>query len=243
MGISKEKAFPRGGFSTQSKKPTKSFGDNSKLKDKELFSTYETKTIKKKKTEKAKKKSKSTDESSDALKVKSVEPLTYEKLSDGFRTLARISEVRELELKLSLPGRLVAHVPITKISNPYNEALKRVTEDQDEDFDLKPLNELFQQGQLVSCCIVKVTKDPENEFFYKVTASLNPSQVNENFFNGQVIMASVKSEEDHGYSMDVGRSHLKAFLPMRKSGKSKLFVGKLNFSLLKLRKVLHKKTI
>ena len=38
-------------------------------------------------------------------------------------------------------------------------------------------------------------------------------------------MASVKSIEDHGYIMDVGKSHLKAFLPLKKAKMSPPSLG------------------
>jgi hypothetical protein len=45
-----------------------------------------------------------------------VDTLTYDDLSEGFPLLACVSAVKDLELKLSLPGRLTATVPITQIS-------------------------------------------------------------------------------------------------------------------------------
>ena len=38
-------------------------------------------------------------------------------------------------------------------------------------------------------------------------------------------MAAVKSIEDHGYIMDVGKSSLKAFLSMKKAGNQKVMLG------------------
>ena len=148
-------------------------------------------------------------------------------MSEGLKVLGRISEIRDLELKLSLPGRLVAFVPITKISSSYTEALKKITESPDvsiEALGVKTLQEVFHEGQLVVCSVVSVEKG-ENDF-YKVTASLNPTQVNENLkiVKGSVVMSAIKSIEDHGYMCDVGKSSLKAFLPVKKTP-SKLSIG------------------
>lgn len=43
---------------------------------------------------------------------------------------------------------------------PYTDALKRVAEGEndDDDYDVKPLSAMFRQGQLVVCSIVEVEK-------------------------------------------------------------------------------------
>ena len=161
MGIATDKAFPRGGFS----KTKKSESDQDTVKkvvkpkkDKELFSTEIVQDAKAKKKKNSKKEKKNKENEDDVLRVKTVEPLTYDKLTEGFKTLARISEIKDLDLKLSLPGRLVAWVPILQISTSYTEALKKVAEDANQagNLGIRPLNEMFQPGQLVSCSIVKV---------------------------------------------------------------------------------------
>jgi hypothetical protein len=134
MGISKEKAFPRGGLPTKKAIGVQS-SEGAKVrkftkKDRDLFSTQPiVENDKKAKKNKKNKKKKSDDPDDDnVLNVKSVDPLTYDRLIDGLKVLGRISEIRDLEVKLSLPGRLVATVPITKMSTPYTEALRKVAE-------------------------------------------------------------------------------------------------------------------
>ena len=160
MGIATDKAFPRGGFSVAKKSQNDQGIKKSKPKrEKELFSTEIAVQDGKTKAKKNKKKGDKKDlELDDSLRVKTVEPLTYDKLTEGFKTLARISEIRDLDLKLSLPGRLVAWVPILQISNSYTDALKKVSENPEisETLGIRPLTEMFQQGQLISCSIVKV---------------------------------------------------------------------------------------
>ncbi len=138
MGIAKEKAFPRGGLpskptSTSLSPATATPGKVVKKKDRDLFSTkpaiQPSASKKKNKSKKAKKSGQNKDD--DILDIKSLDPLTYDKLNEGLKVMARISEVRDLELKLSLPGRLVASVPITQISNSYTNGLKKITENPD----------------------------------------------------------------------------------------------------------------
>ena len=228
MGIATDKAFPRGGFVRKEKsEDTITTVKSSKpKKERDLFSTEIIQDGKqKKKKNKNKKGDKKNQEFDDSLRVKTVEPLTYDKLTEGFKTLARISEIGDLDLKLSLPGRLVAWIPILQISSTYTDALKKVAENPEkaENLGIRPLKEMFKEGQLVSSSITKVEKDSENGF-YKVTATLNPTFVNDNntIEQGNIVMASVKSVEDHGFIMDVGKSHLKAFLPLKKIKKGEV---------------------
>lgn len=93
-------------------------------------------------------------------------------LSEGMKVLSRIQEVREMDLLLSLPGRIQAVVPITNISTPYSNLLNKLA--QDEDVEAKGLKEMLKEGELFPCCIKEVTNDGS----FKVTASLNPADVN-----------------------------------------------------------------
>jgi rRNA biogenesis protein RRP5 len=94
-----------------------------------------------------------------------------------------------------------------------------------EELGLRPLNAIFQVGQLVTCAIVDVDK-AENDF-YKVTATLDPLTVNEDLIvrKNAIVMAAVKSVEDHGFVMDIGKANLKAFLPVKKADKIQPTLG------------------
>ena len=96
---------------------------------------------------------------------------------------------------------------------------------QADEIGIQTLETTFKVGQLVICSIVSVEKS-DNDFF-KVQASLNPELVNENLIlsKNSLLTASVKSVEDHGYVMDIGKSNMKAFLPLKKSGKTPPSVG------------------
>ena len=93
-------------------------------------------------------------------------------LTEGMQVLSRVQEVRELDVLLSLPGRIQAYVPITNISTPYTNLLNRLAED--EEVDAKGLKEILMEGELFPCSIKEVTNDGS----FKVTASLNPVDVN-----------------------------------------------------------------
>ena len=127
---SAEIAFPRGGRISKSKEGRKNT-DNKFVKEKELFSSEYSKkdssTQKKHRKKQLKKeKAREKDETSKPLEV--IETLSYAQLVEGMLLLGRISSIRELDLRISLPGRLMASCPITNISSSYTNALKDVTE-------------------------------------------------------------------------------------------------------------------
>lgn len=93
-------------------------------------------------------------------------------LAEGMQLLSRVQEVREMDVLLSLPGRIQAVVPITNISTPYTNLLNRLAEG--EDVEAKGLKEILVEGEFFPCSIKEVTSDGS----FKVTASLNPADVN-----------------------------------------------------------------
>ena len=99
------------------------------------------------------------------------EALPFQMLSEGMHLLGKIQEVREMDILLSLPGRIQAIVPITNISAPYSQLLTCLA--NDEEVETKSLREMFSVGQLFPCTVKEVTNDGS----FKVTASLNPIDV------------------------------------------------------------------
>jgi hypothetical protein len=48
----------------------------------------------------------------------------FQTLSEGMLVLGCVYEVQEYNVLVSLPGRLIGHVPVTNISSPYTQYLK-----------------------------------------------------------------------------------------------------------------------
>jgi ribosomal protein S1 len=48
----------------------------------------------------------------------------FQTLSEGMLVLSCVCEVQEYNILVSLPGRLIGHVPVTNISSPYTKYLK-----------------------------------------------------------------------------------------------------------------------
>ena len=124
-----EISFPRGG---QKKKPSEQKDVNKKIfKEKDLFSASSTtsKSLQAQKNQKKKQKAKDklikSNEEKKSIDI--VESLSYGQLTEGMLVVGKISTIRELDMRLSLPGRLMATCPITNISTAYTNALKEVT--------------------------------------------------------------------------------------------------------------------
>ena len=141
--------------------------------EKELFSikkdTRQQQVSKKKKQEKKEKKSISS-----VFDVVSVPALTYGSLTDGQLLLGWVSQVLEYELKISLPGHLVASVPITNISSAFNTRLRAATDAGEEEVELPSLDSLFSVGDLVAGAVVSVDQIDSK---YNLILSLSPSRV------------------------------------------------------------------
>lgn len=130
-GLSAETAFPRGGRVRKSKDEKKS-PDRNVLKEKDLFSSSNSSNndphAQKKRRKKQLEKQKARKQKETAKSVEVVDTLSYGQLVEGMLLLGRISSIRELDLRISLPGRLMASCPITNISSIYTNALKDVTQ-------------------------------------------------------------------------------------------------------------------
>ena len=91
--------------------------------------------------------------------------MVYKRLSPGTKILARVHSVLNLHLILSLPNQLLAHVPITEISNSLTHLLTKDEKDSDvsmdddhdgaesdsddDSTDVPELHQLFHPGQYV----------------------------------------------------------------------------------------------
>ena len=133
---SAEIMFPRGG---QKKIFDQKVTSQKAVKEKDLFSASNasSKSIqaqkKHKKKQVAKEKAKTSNKERPSVEI--VEALSYGQITEGMLIMGRISAIRELDMRISLPGRLMATCPITNISSSYTNALKEVTSGSNMDTD------------------------------------------------------------------------------------------------------------
>ena len=158
-------------------------------------------------------------------------PLTvYQRLTTGTRLLTRIHTILPLHLILSLPNHLLAHVPITEISNTLTTLLsteedtKSTSEagsDSDDTVAAPDLGTLFIPGQYVTAKVLTVYPTASQSFIsqYPVTETtrlaarlemtLVPEKVNSEIATaelgkGYLMIGEVRSEEDKGWRIGLG---------------------------------------
>ncbi|CAG0886058.1 unnamed protein product [Darwinula stevensoni] len=131
----------------------------------------------------------------------------------GMVVLGCVDAVRELGLKVSLPGGKYGNVPATEISSAYRSMLEASVQSGSTDTtnELKELGDMFHPGE----CIVAQIKESADA--HSFTLSLDPSEIQGHISlatlkPGMFLMASVKSKEDHGFVMDLGIMNARAFL-------------------------------
>ena len=85
-------------------------------------------------------------------------------------------QVRDYDMRLSLPGRLIGSVKIGEINCHYTRALQKVAEDDDDDEpDIRTLKEMFSPSQQVAAAVVDVETTPDD--FHRVSLTLEPKEV------------------------------------------------------------------
>ena len=221
-----EVAFPRGvgqvvkaSAVPDEKIPLKKVKETRKI-ERDLFSSKSKPVAKEKKN---KKKDKSKKQNKSTLEVRNVANLTYSQLSEGLVLLGYISQIQEFELKVSLPGHLVASLPITNISPAFTSRIRAATEAEEKGETaeaLPSLSSIFKEGEVVAVAVVSVAKGENSR--WAVTVSLAPNRVlgPRTFAVGDLVRAAVSSKEDHGYIMDVGSNTVRGFVTSKGMGKA-----------------------
>lgn len=188
------------------------------------------------KAEKAKKKSKpkrkTTDDAAkpeaDGVKIES---LNFKRLVKGSLVLGQVAAITPLEVTVTLPNNLVGHLALTSISQTLNERLEaEAKEDSDneeadnnDDKEDVDLNALFTIGEYIRVCVLSTEDtDASSKVKRRIELSVRPEQANagltdQDIVRNNTVMASVVSEEDRGYVMDIGleNSDLRGFLPKK----------------------------
>ncbi|KAH3682794.1 hypothetical protein WICPIJ_006253 [Wickerhamomyces pijperi] len=182
---------------------------------------------KKKKTTQAASKS-STDEV-----IPSISSLNFKNLIPGTLVLGQVQAINKLDLVLSLPDNLVGFVPITSISDIITKQLEELdNDDSDEDEEqeesatvstaatkeLPKLSHLFKIGQWLRAVVVEGTQKGNKKTQKKrIQLSIEPTKTNKNLeledlITNATVQVSIKSIEDHGAILDLGRSELGGFI-------------------------------
>lgn len=154
--------------------------------------------------------------------VVNVDFLHCKRIQEGTLLLGCVREIQELQLVVGIPHCNTGHIQANHISDIYTSQIRKHLE-RDSEF-LTPLSDMFQVGDVVVCSVLNPTGTSTLQL------TVQPSVVNKylttgSFFVGMMISGAVKSEEDHGYTIDIGKSDVKAFLPSGETGGHSLKLG------------------
>ncbi|KAL3569243.1 hypothetical protein D5086_029133 [Populus alba] len=144
--------------------------------------------------------------------------ITMKNISPGMKLWGVVTEVNEKDLVISLPGGLRGLVRSVDAVDP-------VLSDQIEDGE-GSLPSVFHVGQLVSCIVLKLDDDKNDNKKRKIWLSLRLSLLHNGFSldavkEGMVLTAYVKSIEDHGFILHFGLSSFMGFLPKNSQAESR----------------------
>ncbi|XP_055641261.1 protein RRP5 homolog isoform X2 [Toxorhynchites rutilus septentrionalis] len=153
--------------------------------------------------------------------------LHFRTACEGMLVFGCVYKIQQMELIISLPGRLFGSVPLRSISNAYSNRLQSLLHSSTTTGEERcpGLGELYSVGDLV---YVKIKT--KNEKDRKLELTLDPSELHSEFnhkhlVEGLILSATIEEEEDHGYQMDVGMKNVRAFLPAQSLNKNKTEVG------------------
>uniref|UniRef100_A0AAG5CNF0 S1 motif domain-containing protein n=1 Tax=Anopheles atroparvus TaxID=41427 RepID=A0AAG5CNF0_ANOAO len=134
--------------------------------------------------------------------------LTSDTLQEGMLVMGCVRQIFRTELAIALPGRQFGTVPISAISDAYSNRLQAMM--QTNECDCPVLEDLYDVGDLVYVKVI--SKKPS------LVLSLKPADLHSEFVASQlvpglVLAAAIAADEDHGFLMETGIPHVRAFLP------------------------------
>lgn len=237
---SSEVAFPRGGAQVLTPLEVKEIS-NEATRDVLFEASGSSKRPSSSKPEQASKKAKRSKKTAkpevdpEAENKVSIERLSFKNLIPGTLVLGQITQINKLDLTVALSENLVGYVPITSVSEEFTSAIEEYEKSQaadssdDEDDsnsqseskELPKLSEAFKVGQWVKA---KVT--PSESEKKRIQLSIEPHFVNESlesedFVTSNILQASVKSVEDHGLILNIGREEMSGFISNKELKASK----------------------
>ncbi|XP_020532096.1 rRNA biogenesis protein RRP5 [Amborella trichopoda] len=147
--------------------------------------------------------------------------ITPKNVSVGMKIWGIISEVNAKDLLVSLPGGLKGFVKVEEASDLFLEkggSLEKTRGSSSKENNVLECN--FYVGQLVPCVVIGVAHDDKREAkgSKRIWLSLRLSLLHkglalDSIHDGMVLMACVRSVEDHGYILHFGISCFTGFMP------------------------------
>lgn len=133
----------------------------------------------------------------------------------GCIVLCSVRAVEEDIIYFDLPGGVRGTLLFQEINDSYLERLRQAVSSDSNDFP--SLDRFFHEGDFFSAAVISAGTKP-------VELSLRPSLLNIglDIQNGAILSGAIKSIEDNGYIIDIGREEQNqfGFLPFRKGEKN-----------------------
>ncbi|CAL1540866.1 unnamed protein product [Lymnaea stagnalis] len=156
------------------------------------------------------------------VKQNIIETPLHQDLSTDLCVLGCVRHVFEYGASVSLPGNMMATLPITDISPSYTKQLKALVCSDDLETaaeELKSAEDFLKPGMLLPVVVRDIIEDKQQQK-RKIILSSDPTKINTSIQlqaveDGQLLFGSISSVEDHGYNVDLGIKGLQAFLIAR----------------------------
>ncbi|XP_059646446.1 rRNA biogenesis protein RRP5 [Cornus florida] len=212
--------FPRGGGNSLSREEV----DEVRAEVDAEFEAEEMGLKKRKKNNRVKKKSHSTEDDFGSLFSGGItgklprfaNKITLKNICPGMKLWGIVAEVNDRDIVIGLPGGLRGLVRASEAFDPVS--------DNDVEFNL--LSSLYHVGQLVSCIVLELDDDKKEKGNRKIWLSLRLSLLHKGLTfdviqEAMVLTAYVKSIEDHGYILHFGLPSFTGFMPKNNQAESR----------------------
>ncbi|KAJ3191224.1 rRNA biogenesis protein rrp5 [Irineochytrium annulatum] len=159
-----------------------------------------------------------------ATRDAAVHMLNYKQLVVGMSLLGVVREINDLDMVISLPNQLTGFLSIAEVSDHLTCLLENVAMAEGEDDAantntvIPSLSHFFRVGQIFPCVIIGIEEGQNaGKAKHRVELSCRTELVNadlkkDGLQKGMTLLASVKSVEDHGYSVSFGVGDVTGFL-------------------------------
>lgn len=188
------------------------------------------------------------------IEAVSAELLSFKTIREGMTIMGCIKSIDSTSISVALPGRITGKVAVTGISQSYVTAVSRFVNDESKsdadsdaeddnngenekstkENDYRPIDKLFQIGQVVCVKVISVKIDKS---LATIDLSMQPNAIHADyehtdFRKGMILSVALAERGEHGFVIETGISNLRGFLPDAKiaeSDRERLAVGGVYF--------------
>lgn len=188
------------------------------------------------------------------IEAVSAELLSFKTIREGMTIMGCIKSIDSTSISVALPGRITGKVAVTAISQSYVTAVSRFVNDESKsgadsdaeeddngenekstkENDYRPIDKLFNIGQIVCVKVISVKIDKS---LATIALSMQPSAIHADYEHtdvrkGMILSVALAERGEHGFVIETGISNLRGFLPDAKiaeSDRERLAVGGVYF--------------